>query len=401
MRRIAVFIGTRPEAIKMAPVIAALERSKVFEPVVVNTGQHRELIEQVIDLFEIEIDRDLAVMEPNQSLAPLLARLLTRIDIALSELRPDMVLAQGDTSTVLATALAAFYRHIPFGHVEAGLRTGNLRSPFPEEGNRVLTSPLASLHFAPTRAAAENLRHEGIADTQIIVTGNTVIDALFMELQRQRQSNVQSAISTRMSERIGADFSERPFVLVTGHRRENFGSGFDQICDALATLAERHKDHLFVYPVHLNPNVQTVVNGRLGSIENIRLIEPQPYAEFVALLASCRLALTDSGGVQEEAPSLGKPVLVMRDTTERPEGVAAGTAKLVGADASAIVAETSRLLTDDNAYRQMSEAASPYGDGHATQRILAAIEHFFAPGEIGAGLEVRITPDSVTYTRFN
>lgn len=401
MRRIAVFIGTRPEAIKMAPVIAALKRSKVFEPVVVNTGQHRELIEQVIDLFEIEIDRDLAVMEPNQSLAPLLARLLTRIDMALSELRPEMVLAQGDTSTVLATALAAFFRHIPFGHVEAGLRTGNLRSPFPEEGNRVLTSPLSALHFAPTKAAAENLRHEGIADTQIIITGNTVIDALFMELQRQRQPEVQSSIATRMRDRIGADFGHRPFVLVTGHRRENFGAGFDQICDALAVLAVRFPNHLFVYPVHLNPNVQTVVNGRLGNIENIRLIEPQPYAEFVALLASCCLALTDSGGVQEEAPSLGKPVLVMRDTTERPEGVAAGTAKLVGADATAIVAEATRLLSDDAAYRQMSESVNPYGDGHAAQRILGAIERFFTPGQVGAGLEVRINPDSVTYSRFN
>jgi UDP-N-acetylglucosamine 2-epimerase (non-hydrolysing) len=401
MRRIAVFIGTRPEAIKMAPVIAALKRSKEFEPLVVNTGQHRELIEQVIDLFEIEIDRDLAVMEPNQSLAPLLARLLTRIDIALSDLAPDMVLAQGDTSTVLATALAAFYRHIPFGHVEAGLRTGNLQSPFPEEGNRVLTSPLAALHFAPTKVAAENLRREGIADAQIIITGNTVIDALFMELERQRQPNVHSTIMTRMRDRIGADFGQRPFVLVTGHRRENFGAGFDQICDALAALAVRFANHLFVYPVHLNPNVQTVVNQRLGSIENIRLIEPQPYAEFVALLASCRLALTDSGGVQEEAPSLGKPVLVMRDTTERPEGVVAGTAKLVGADATAIVAETSRLLSDDNAYRQMSEAVNPYGDGHATHRILAAIEQFFAPSQTGAGLELRINPDSVTYSGFN
>jgi UDP-N-acetylglucosamine 2-epimerase (non-hydrolysing) len=401
MRRIAVFIGTRPEAIKMAPVIAALKRSKTFEPLVVNTGQHRELIEQVIDLFEIEIDRDLAVMEPNQSLAPLLARLLTRIDISLSDLRPGMVLAQGDTSTVLATALAAFYRHIPFGHVEAGLRTGNLRSPFPEEGNRVLTSPLAALHFAPTKAAAENLRHEGIADTQIIITGNTVIDALFMELQRQRQPNVQSAITARMCERIGGDFRQRPFVLVTGHRRENFGAGFDQICDALAALAVRFPNHLFVYPVHLNPNVQTVVSRRLGSIENIRLIEPQPYAEFVALLANCRLTLTDSGGVQEEAPSLGKPVLVMRDTTERPEGVVAGTAKLVGADAATIVAETTSLLSDDDAYRRMSEAINPYGDGHAAQRIVTAIEHYFAPSQIGAGLEVRVSPDSVTYSRFN
>jgi UDP-N-acetylglucosamine 2-epimerase (non-hydrolysing) len=400
MRRIAVFIGTRPEAIKMAPVISALKRSNVFEPLVINTGQHRELIEQVIELFEIEIDRDLAVMEPNQSLAPLLARLLTGIDVALSGLRPDMVLAQGDTSTVLATALAAFYRHIPFGHVEAGLRTGNLRSPFPEEGNRVLTSPLAALHFAPTQAAADNLRHEGIADSQIFVTGNTVIDALFMELERQRQTSVQSSIAKQMRDQIGADFGKRPFVLVTGHRRENFGEGFDQICEAIARLAARFPDHLFVYPVHLNPNVQTVVNRRLGNTENIRLIEPQPYAEFVALLASCRLALTDSGGVQEEAPSLGKPVLVMRDTTERPEGVAAGTAKLVGANAATIVMEAARLLSDEGAYRQMAEAVNPYGDGHAAERILGAIERYFEPREVAGGLEVRISPDSVTYSRF-
>jgi UDP-N-acetylglucosamine 2-epimerase (non-hydrolysing) len=401
MRRIAVFIGTRPEAIKMAPVIAALKRSKSFEPVVVNTGQHRELIEQVIDLFEIEIDRDLAVMEPNQSLAPLLARLLTRIDTALSELRPDMILAQGDTSTVLATALTAFFRHIPFGHVEAGLRTGNLQSPFPEEGNRVLTSPLAALHFAPTKMAADNLRHEGIPDTQIIITGNTVIDALFMELDRQRQPEVQADLTARMRDRIGADFGERPFVLVTGHRRENFGAGFDQICDAVASLGTRFPNHVFVYPVHLNPNVQSVVGRRLGRIENVRLINPQPYSEFVALLAACRLALTDSGGVQEEAPSLGKPVLVMRDTTERPEGVVAGTAKLVGADSAAIVTEASRLLSDENAYRRMAEAVNPYGDGHASRRILAAIERYFNPTQIAAGLEVRIDADSITYSRFD
>lgn len=400
MRRIAVFIGTRPEAIKMAPVIAALKRSKSFEPVVVNTGQHRELIEQVIDLFEIEIDRDLAVMEPNQSLAPLLARLLTRIDTALSELRPDMILAQGDTSTVLATALTAFFRHIPFGHVEAGLRTGNLRSPFPEEGNRVLTSPLAALHFAPTKMSADNLRHEGVADSQIVITGNTVIDALFMELERQQRHEVHADLSARLRNRVGADFGERPFVLVTGHRRENFGAGFDQICDALASLATQFPNHLFVYPVHLNPNVKSVVGRRLSSIENIRLIDPQPYSEFVALLAGCRLALTDSGGVQEEAPSLGKPVLVMRDTTERPEGVAAGTAKLVGTDATTIVNEAWRLLRDEKAHRQMAEAVNPYGDGHATRRILAAIEQYFNP-QIAAGLEVRIDADSVTYSRFN
>jgi UDP-N-acetylglucosamine 2-epimerase (non-hydrolysing) len=377
MRRIAVFIGTRPEAIKMAPVVAALEQSQHFQPLVVNTGQHRELIEQVIHLFGIRVDRDLAVMQPNQSLAPLMARLLERIDAALAELEPDMVLAQGDTSTVFATALTAFYRQIPLGHVEAGLRTGNLRSPFPEEANRILTTPLTSLHFAPTTAAADNLRREHIDEQRIIVTGNTVIDALFMELERQRQLEVQQQLASRLRERIGPDYGQRPFVLITGHRRENFGAGFDQICDALATLAARFTDHLFIYPVHLNPNVQTVVNRRLGEIENIRLIAPQPYSEFVALLAACRLALSDSGGVQEEAPSLGKPVLVMRDTTERPEGIAAGTAKLVGASATAITTEVSRLLEDTAAYRAMSEAVNPYGDGHAAERIVAAIERFF------------------------
>jgi UDP-N-acetylglucosamine 2-epimerase (non-hydrolysing) len=362
----------------MAPVVAALERSDGCESLVINTGQHRELIDQVIHLFGIRVDRDLAVMEPNQSLAPLMARLLERIDAALAELRPDMVLAQGDTSTVLATALAAFYRQIPFGHVEAGLRTGNLRSPYPEEANRVLTTPLTSLHFAPTMSAADNLRRERIEESRIVVSGNTVIDALFMELDRQRQPAVEQRLRAQLRERIGADYSERPFVLITGHRRENFGGGFEQICDALAALATRFDEHLFIYPVHLNPNVQTVVNHRLGATANIRLIEPQPYSEFVALLAACRLALSDSGGVQEEAPSLGKPVLVMRDTTERPEGIAAGTAKLVGANAATIVAETSRLLEDPSAYRAMSEAVNPYGDGHAAPRILAAIERFFA-----------------------
>jgi UDP-N-acetylglucosamine 2-epimerase (non-hydrolysing) len=377
MRRIAVFIGTRPEAVKMAPVIAALDKAAGLAPLVVNTGQHRELIDQVIELFGIRVDRDLAVMEPDQSLAPLLARLLERIDGVLAAERPDMVLAQGDTSTVLATALAVFYRQIPFGHVEAGLRTGNLRSPFPEEANRVLTSQLATLHFAPTETAANALRREHIPGERILVTGNTVIDALFMERERQRDADVRQRLDRVLRERIGPDFGERQFVLITGHRRENFGSGFEQICDALATLAKRYVDHLFVYPVHLNPNVQSVVRRRLGELENIRLIEPQPYAEFVALMAGCRLVLTDSGGVQEEAPSLGKPVLVMRDTTERPEGVTAGTVKLVGADAAVIVRETTRLLDDPDAYRAMAEAVNPYGDGRAAPRIVEAIERYF------------------------
>jgi UDP-N-acetylglucosamine 2-epimerase (non-hydrolysing) len=376
MRRIAIFIGTRPEAIKMAPVIAALERSERFEPIVVNTGQHRELIEQVIGLFGIRIDRDLAVMEPNQSLAPLMARLLERIDVTVVELRPDMVLAQGDTSTVLATAIVAFFRQIAFGHVEAGLRTGNLRSPFPEEANRVLTTPLTALHFAPTNAAADNLRREHVPCSRIFLTGNTVIDALFMERDRQNDPIVRGPLLRRLNERVGPDIGERPFVLVTGHRRENIGGGFEQICEALATLAARFEDHLFVYPVHLNPNVQTVVRKRLSETPNIRLIEPQPYAEFVALMSGCRLALTDSGGVQEEAPSFGKPVLVMRDTTERPEGIAAGTAKLVGADAISIVRETSELLSNPSAYDSMANRTNPYGDGHASERILAAIDRF-------------------------
>jgi UDP-N-acetylglucosamine 2-epimerase (non-hydrolysing) len=377
MQRIAVFIGTRPEAVKMAPVIAALNESMALEPVVINTGQHRQLIDQVIELFGIHVDRDLAVMEPNQSLAPLMARLLERIDVVLADLQPDMVLAQGDTSTVLATALAAFFRQIPFGHVEAGLRTGNLRSPFPEEANRVLTTPLTTLHFAPTETSAGALRREQIPEERIFVTGNTVIDALFMERQRQEAAEVRGRLDRVLHDRIGSDFGERPFVLITGHRRENFGGGFEQICDALATLATRYADHLFVYPVHLNPNVQTVVRRQLGERENIRLIEPQPYAEFVALMAGCRLVLTDSGGVQEEAPSLGKPVLVMRDTTERPEGVTAGTVKLVGADAAVIIGETTRLLDDAVAYRAMAEAVNPYGDGHAAPRIIEAIGRFF------------------------
>lgn len=286
MHRIAIFMGTRPEAIKLAPVVAALERADGFQPLIVNTGQHRELIEQVISLFGIRVDRDLAVMQPNQALAPLMSRLLERIDSVLAELQPDMVLAQGDTSTVLATALASFYLQIPFGHVEAGLRTGNMRSPFPEEANRVLTTPLTALHFAPTAAAADNLRREHIDERRIVVTGNTVIDALFMELERQRQPAVAERLSARLREQIGPDYGQRPFVLITGHRRENFGAGFQQICDALATLAARFPDHLFIYPVHLNPDVKTVVNERLGNIKNIRLIDPQPYSEFVESVAS-------------------------------------------------------------------------------------------------------------------
>lgn len=375
-RRILILMGTRPEAIKMAPVVRAVGGCPRLEPIVVNTGQHRELIDQVIDLFGIEVHRDLAVMRPDQSLAELTARLVSALDEVLVHLEPDLVLVQGDTTTVLAGALASFYRRIPVGHVEAGLRTGNLASPFPEEANRKLTTTLAAMHYAPTEQSRANLLAEGVADEQIFVTGNTVIDALQLERQRQ-QGTSGDALRQKLTELIGNDFQQRPVVLVTGHRRENFGEGFEQICTALATLADRFADHLFVYPVHLNPNVQKIVGERLGNAKNIRLIPPQPYSEFVCLLDSCRLVLTDSGGVQEEAPSLGKPVLVMRDTTERPEGVDAGTVKLVGPVAKSIIASATELLSDQAAYQRMAEAVNPYGDGQASERIVDAIERFF------------------------
>ncbi|MEQ8847172.1 UDP-N-acetylglucosamine 2-epimerase (non-hydrolyzing) [Botrimarina sp.] len=371
-QRVAVLMGTRPEAIKLAPVIAALEADDRFEPLVVNTGQHRELIDQVISLFGVRVDRDLAVMQPNQSLASLTARLLTALDEALLALEPRLVLVQGDTSTVLCGALAAFYRRIALGHVEAGLRTGDLASPFPEEGNRRLTTPLATLHFAPTDAARDNLLREHVDPATVHVTGNTVIDALQMELRRQEDPAVGERLRAKLCDSGGADLFDKPMVLVTGHRRENFGAGFLSICEAIATLAGRFAETNFVYPVHLNPNVQSVVHERLGKLTNVRLMPPQPYSEFVALLGACRVVLTDSGGVQEEAPSLGKPVLVMRDTTERPEGVAAGVVRLVGPVAERITAGVTELLTDPSAYRSMAEAVNPYGDGRAAARIVAA-----------------------------
>jgi len=372
-RDILVFIGTRPEAIKMAPVIKSLEQTPGLRPLVISTGQHREMLQQVVDLFGITVHRDLAVMQPNQTLASLSARLLVAIDEVLAEHQPAMALVQGDTTTVLMAALACFYRRIPIGHVEAGLRTGNIWSPFPEEANRKLSSPLVSLHFAPTAGSRDNLLREGIDPHTIHVTGNTVIDALFLELERQKRPDARAAIRSRLDALLGTAWHDRPYVLVTGHRRENFGGGFDEICTALATLADRFADHLFIYPVHLNPNVQKPVYERLGDRANVRLIPPQAYAEFVTLMHGSRVILTDSGGVQEEAPSLGKPVLVMRDTTERPEAVAAGTVRLVGADAKAIIANVSELLTDPDCYRRMSESLNPYGDGKAAPRIAAAI----------------------------
>jgi UDP-N-acetylglucosamine 2-epimerase (non-hydrolysing) len=375
-KRVTVFVGTRPEGIKMAPVIRALEAAGDLQPIVISTGQHREMLEQVFDLFQIRADEDLAVMTPNQTLAGLTARLIDKIDGALERWRPDMALVQGDTTTVLAAALTCFYRDIPIGHVEAGLRSGDLRAPFPEEANRALAGKLTTLHFAPTEGARENLLREGVADEWITVTGNTVVDALQMERDRQRAPEVAEPLRRGLAERLGECWDRGRFVLVTGHRRESFGAGFERICSALAELAQRFPDTRFVYPVHLNPNVRGPVHERLGEHENIVLIPPIPYQELVLLLERCVLVLTDSGGIQEEAPGLGKPVLVMRDKTERPEGVAAGTVRLVGTDADRIVDGVAALLTDADTYQAMSRATNPYGDGKAAGRIVTRIARF-------------------------
>jgi UDP-N-acetylglucosamine 2-epimerase (non-hydrolysing) len=376
---VVVFMGTRPEAIKLAPVVAALRSSGDFHCTVVATGQHREMFWQVTETFGFQVDADLDVMRANQTLAGLTARLMEGIDGWLGAAQPDLALVQGDTTTVLVAALACFYRRIPIGHVEAGLRTGNIWSPFPEEVNRKLATPLMALHFAPTGGARDALLREGIPDGSITVTGNTVIDALLLEVAAQRaDARIRTRVNDELRTLVGPDWAEMPMVLITGHRRENFGNGIEQICEAIATLASRFPDHRFVYPVHLNPNVLVHVNRLLGGTRNVHLIAPQGYRNFVALLAACRLVLTDSGGVQEEAPSLGKPVLVMRDTTERPEGVAAGTAILTGPRASEIAAHATRLLTDPDAYAAMARARNPYGDGHASGRIVDFIRNYFA-----------------------
>ena len=377
MPKVAVFMGTRPEAIKMAPVIKALEAHPTLEPVVVSTGQHKEMLAQVVDLFGLKVDHDLEVMQPNQTLASLTARLMTRIDALLTEVKPDFALVQGDTTTVLVASLACFYHKTPIGHVEAGLRTGNIWSPFPEEANRKLATPLVTLHFPPTEFGKTNLLNEQIDPETITVTGNTVIDALQIEAKRQDEPAIQAQIDAALNSELGEGWRDTPYVLITGHRRENFGGGFDAICEALATLADKFPDHNFIYPVHLNPNVQKPVYDKLGGRTNIKLIGPKNYRLFVALMNACRIVLTDSGGVQEEAPGLGKPVLVMRDTTERPEGVDAGTVKLIGASAGPIIEHVSELLTNEQAYQAMSDATNPYGDGNASSRICDAITAYF------------------------
>ncbi|PVZ80334.1 UDP-N-acetylglucosamine 2-epimerase (non-hydrolyzing) [Serratia sp. S1B] len=371
MKVLTVF-GTRPEAIKMAPLVHALAQDEAFESRVCVTAQHREMLDQVLRLFEIVPDYDLNIMKPGQGLSEITCRILEGLKGVLEDFKPDVVLVHGDTTTTMSTSLAAFYQRIPVGHVEAGLRTGNLYSPWPEEANRKLTGHLAMYHFAPTENSRQNLLRESLSDEHIIVTGNTVIDALFWVRDRVMSD---AALRNSLEQRYPFLDANKKLILVTGHRRESFGGGFERICSALAEIARQHPEVQVVYPVHLNPNVSEPVNRILKGIENVILIDPQDYLPFVYLMTHAYLILTDSGGIQEEAPSLGKPVLVMRDTTERPEAVDAGTVQLVGTDVDRIVDAVTRLLTDDNAYHAMSRAHNPYGDGHACQRILEALKN--------------------------
>ncbi|MFI0488494.1 MAG: non-hydrolyzing UDP-N-acetylglucosamine 2-epimerase [Yersinia sp. (in: enterobacteria)] len=371
MKVLTVF-GTRPEAIKMAPLVHALAQDEAFESKVCVTAQHREMLDQVLRLFEIQSDYDLDIMRSGQDLTEITCRILEGLKPVLAEFKPDVILVHGDTTTTLSTSLAAFYHRISVGHVEAGLRTGNLYSPWPEEANRQLTGHLAMYHFAPTENSRQNLLRERVPDSRIFVTGNTVIDALFWV--RDRVMN-NSDLKASLAENYPFLNTSKKMILVTGHRRESFGDGFERICSALAEIALKHPDVQVVYPVHLNPNVSEPVNRILKGIDNIILIDPQDYLPFVYLMAHAYLILTDSGGIQEEAPSLGKPVLVMRDTTERPEAVDSGTVLLVGTDTDKIVNAVTSLLTDESAYYHMTRAHNPYGDGHACQRILEALKN--------------------------
>ncbi len=366
-KKILTVFGTRPEAIKMAPLVHALSSDERFESKVCVSAQHREMLDQVLELFEITPDYDLNIMKAGQTLNDVTAKILLELKPVLQEFKPDVVLVHGDTATTFAASLAAYYEQIAVGHVEAGLRTGNIYSPWPEEANRKLTGALASYHFAPTLTSKDNLLNENIDESKVYVTGNTVIDALLMIKDK-------IAANSDLEATLAAQFpfldENKKLILVTGHRRESFGGGFERICESLAITAKKHPDLQIVYPMHLNPNVREPVNRILSGIENIVLIEPQQYLPFIYLMDRSNIILTDSGGIQEEAPSLGKPVLVMRDTTERPEAVAAGTVKLVGTNVQKIVNELEILLTDETKYREMSVAHNPYGDGQACQRIL-------------------------------
>jgi UDP-N-acetylglucosamine 2-epimerase (non-hydrolysing) len=371
MKVLSVF-GTRPEAIKMAPLVKGLEENMEFNSIVCVTAQHREMLDQVLSLFEINPDLDLNLMSPDQDLYDLTWKVLLGMREVLETTKPDLVFVQGDTTTTFATALACFYAHVPIAHVEAGLRTGNMRSPFPEEGNRCLTTKLAAIHFCPTEKNRDNLLSEGIEGSKVWVTGNTVIDALLW-IERKVENLAAETWRSAWSNAFEAVEKRAPIILITGHRRENFGDGIENICLAVRRLASSHQDWHFIYPVHLNPNVLKPVREILNGLGNVHLIRPLDYGPFVFLMKIAKIVLTDSGGIQEEAPALGKPVLVMRDTTERPEALSAGTVKLVGTDQYQIVSHVEALMTDSQLYNNMAKAVNPYGDGRAVSRILEAV----------------------------
>ncbi|MFL9910549.1 non-hydrolyzing UDP-N-acetylglucosamine 2-epimerase [Paraburkholderia sp. RL17-337-BIB-A] len=370
-KKIICVVGTRPEAIKMAPVILALQAEQWADVKVLATAQHRGMLDQVLDHFKIVPDIDLNIMRPNQSLTELTARLLVELNEVFLAEKPAAVLAQGDTTTVLAVALACFYHNVPFGHVEAGLRTGDLRSPFPEEGNRVIAGRLAKWHFAPTESSRRNLANERITSSDVYVTGNTVIDALLMTASQASDLPIAADVGKRM-------------ILVTSHRRENFGAPFNSICRALRTVAERNPDVLILYPVHPNPNVRNVAHDMLSGLSNVTLCEPLDYAPFIASMKRAHFIISDSGGVQEEAPALGKPVLVLREETERPEAVEQGVVRLIGTDYEAIVSAAQELLDDPAAYARMAKGVSPYGDGQSSARITQILREHFVTAESSA-----------------
>jgi len=367
MKKILTVFGTRPEAIKMAPLVHALEADDRFDAKVCVTAQHREMLDQVLELFEIEPDYDLDIMKAGQTLNDVTTSILVGLKPVLEDFKPDVALVHGDTATTFAASLAAYYQQIKVGHIEAGLRTGNIYSPWPEEANRKLTSAITNYHFAPTAGSKENLLNEGISKDEITVTGNTVIDALFWVREKL---NKDISLSNDLSSRFDYLDPNKKLILVTGHRRESFGGGFERICEALRQIATNNPDAQVLYPIHLNPNVQEPVNRLLKGLDNVFLIEPQQYLPFCYLMDRATVILTDSGGIQEEAPSLGKPVLLMRETTERPEAVDAGTVRLVGTDVNLIVSQVDLLLTNQDEYQKMSKAHNPYGDGLACGRIL-------------------------------
>ncbi|TFY93025.1 UDP-N-acetylglucosamine 2-epimerase (non-hydrolyzing) [Pseudomonas nabeulensis] len=380
--KIAMVFGTRPEAIKMAPLARILKQTPGIELKICSTGQHREMLQQVLEGFSLAVDEDLQVMTQGQTLNGLSQHLLGALDQAYERLQPHMVLVHGDTTTSFIASFAAFNRQLPIGHVEAGLRTGNLKAPWPEEANRRLTGVLADLHFAPTTKARDNLLREGVPAEHIEVTGNTVIDALLWMREQQQASHWRPAADSPLA----VLEPQRPVVLITGHRRENLGDGFNHICQALAQLAERYPDAQFVYPVHLNPKVKDAVYGMLSNKPNIYLVPPQDYQHFVWLMGRARFILTDSGGVQEEAPAIGKPLLVLRDVTERPSVLEGGTVLLVGTDAERIVQHASALFDDPAVFERMSRVHTPYGDGHASERITERLKRWWQAQSGGQGL---------------